>query len=465
MTDILAHRRRHSSNSGALELRDRRDSARRAVRWSRFGHLLRRNTPFTDRQLSSVIEVRQTQGLSIGDPRDDLATWWQAMLGGHRPTPACEPERQTALRVVDLFSGAGGFAVGLSALTDEAGLGLSIEVAVDIDAEALAVYAANHPTRKCIPRSVETLVDARIRGSGKDAAFVYEPELIREAVDLEGCDLVIAGPPCQGHSNLNNRTRRTDRRNLYYLRVPAFAVAASARVVIIENVPAVLRDQDQVVEGTKTLLQNAGYHVIDGTLSADEMGWPQTRTRHFLIARRGDAPPIALAEIAEAHRCEEPLDVMWAIGHGQPLATDPALHRETQQTKTIADRINQLFADDDYVLGNAHRPPSHQNGHSYSASYGRMYPDRPAPTITTGFTTPGRGRFVHPTERRTITPAEAARLQGFPDTYRWRPTPDSPPPTRTNLAKWIGDAVPLPLGYAAALAALGPDLPAAQVTN
>jgi DNA (cytosine-5)-methyltransferase 1 len=84
-----------------------------------------------------------------------------------------------------------------------------------------------------------------------------------------------------------------------------------------------------------------------------------------------------------------------------------------------------------------------------------MKRDEPAQTITTGFMSPGRGRYVHPTRRRVMTAREAARLQGFPDTYRFV-VDESNPPTRSNLAKWIGDAVPMPLGYGAALAALGP---------
>lgn len=51
---------------------------------------------------------------------------------------------------------------------------------------------------------------------------------------------------------------------------------------------------------------------------------------------------------------------------------------------------------------------------------------------------------------------EAARLQGFPDSYRFVTDPRQPP-SRAKLAKWIGDAVPMPLGYAAALAAIGGD--------
>ena len=69
--------------------------------------------------------------------------------------------------------------------------------------------------------------------------------------------------------------------------------------------------------------------------------------------------------------------------------------------------------------------------------------------------TPGRGRYIHPTRRRVLTPREAARIQGFPDTYEFHVDPRNPP-VKAKLAKWIGDAVPMPLGHAAGLAALLP---------
>jgi len=121
------------------------------------------------------------------------------------------------------------------------------------------------------------------------------------------------------------------------------------------------------------------------------------------------------------------------------------------------ERVDWLFDNGEYDLPNAWRPECHRGGTTYGAVYGRMWPDKPAPTITTGFMTPGRGRYVHPTRRRTLTPREAARIQGFPDTYRFLADPRYPP-KRKDLAKWIGDAVPMPLGYGAALSALGPGL-------
>ncbi|GIK31882.1 MAG: hypothetical protein BroJett009_08740 [Armatimonadota bacterium] len=97
------------------------------------------------------------------------------------------------------------------------------------------------------------------------------------------------------------------------------------------------------------------------------------------------------------------------------------------------------------------RPPCHAGGTTYESVYGRIRPDGPFPTITTGFLTPGRGRFIHPCELRTLTPSEAAFVQGFPAWYDFGEDGEL---SRKLLAKWIGDAVPLPLGYVAAMAVL-----------
>src|SRR5690606_17176087 len=116
-------------------------------------------------------------------------------------------------------------------------------------------------------------------------------------------------------------------------------------------------------------------------------------------------------------------------------------------------RVDWLFDNDAYELALPQRPDSHKEGTTYTSVYGRMRKNEPAPTITTGFTSPGRGRYVHPTRRRVLTAREAARLQGFPDSYIFAPN-SVETPSRAKLAKWIGDAVPMPLGYAAVLSAI-----------
>jgi len=382
--------------------------------------------------------------------------WWRAYFRGQRPEPAAT--RGRSVRIVDLFSGPGGLANGVTQFLLEAGYSPTSELAVDQDVGATMVYAANHGALRTCTQSVSNLVDFAVRAGGDATKFHYMPELTDASMAraLEGVDVVLAGPPCQGHSNLNNHTRRNDPRNSLYLTVPAFAVAIGAPIVIIENVPAVLHDASNVVAKARSLLQSEGYSVVSGVLNAAVLGWPQARKRHFLIARRNVAP-LPIQEVALAlGDTTGPRPVWWAIEdlEGAP-AMDP-VDEVTDVSEENQARINWLFNNDAHELALPQRPTSHRNGTTYMSVYGRMHKGEPAPTITTGFMSPGRGRFVHPTQRRVLTAREAARLQGFPDTYRFVVDSGSPP-GRTQLAKWIGDAVPMPLGYAAAFSAFGPD--------
>lgn len=168
-----------------------------------------------------------------------------------------------------------------------------------------------------------------------------------------------------------------------------------------------------------------------------------------------DAEPVPLQHVAYCLADDQARPLKWALDHLDILdeAGDDPLNQPTGHSLENQARIDWLFDNDEYDLALSQRPECHKDGTSYTSVYGRMRLNEPAPTITTGFTTPGRGRFVHPTERRTLTPREAAVIQGFPLDYRFINESGSPP-SRSQLAKWIGDAVPMPLGYAAALSVL-----------
>jgi DNA (cytosine-5)-methyltransferase 1 len=116
-------------------------------------------------------------------------------------------------------------------------------------------------------------------------------------------------------------------------------------------------------------------------------------------------------------------------------------------------RVNLLHENDWDDLPNEERPKCQQSEHTYQSVYGRMRKGEPSGTITTGFLTPGRGRFVHPTQKRGLTPHEGARIQGFPDSFRFEMA-DGSMPSRKTLCKVIGDAVPPRLGEVVTLAAL-----------
>lgn len=381
-----------------------------------------------------------------------LSAWWQSYLSGRRAVSLNPQERE--LRSLDLFSGAGGLALGFRQAADECGFTTRSVIAVDEDLGALEVYRQNHETSLILNDSVSMLVNFQLNGSGDEATFFGPPTVATKIAHLRGSlDVVLAGPPCQGHSNLNNHSRRDDDRNDLYLTVPAMAVALEIPMVIIENVPGVVHDHRSVVSTTISLLRSSGYHVTFGVHDAAAMGWPQTRKRFFLIASR-DVVPLEVGLVAAALATDSTLPVTWALNSARVSDRDafmdelPAISKENQR------RVNFLFENELHELPNSERPECHREGTTYKSVYGRMRADQPAPTLTAGFLSPGRGRFTHPTEPRALKPREAARVQGFPNDYSFELPSGAPP--RTHLAKWIGNAVPMPLGFAAALSLLLP---------
>lgn len=383
-----------------------------------------------------------------GNPALD---WWQAYLRGIKSN-SISPGHGESARIIDLFSGCGGLGLGVMEGLTAAGFNPTIEVAVDVDGEGLLVYQHNLNPTSIIHGSVASLVDFQVFGQGEASELAYEPEIINPVLEpLKGqIDLICAGPPCQGHSNLNNHSRREDPRNLLYLSVPAIAVGLGVPNIIIENVPEVTNDKQGVVQSAISVLQSAGYKVTSHVIHASSLGCAQTRRRYFLVASK----KTGLQELATVvNAISKPnVDLNWAIGDllevdsRSVMNTVPAFSTENQK------RIDFLFDEDLYELPNEIRPDCHKDGHTYGSVYGRLRWDKPSQTITTGFLTPGRGRHIHPLKRRVLTPHEAARVQAFPDSFTFC-LPNQPEPSRTKLTKWIGDAVPSVMGYAAALCA------------
>lgn len=169
--------------------------------------------------------------------KDDWSRWWQSFLRGAQLPNARDARK---LRCVDLFCGAGGFALGASLAARGANRRPRFERIVDADGRALGVHANSLDVGRAINSGVSSLVDYQIRRRGGGARFSYTPEVVDPALEIEpNVDLLIAGPPCQGHSNLNNHTRRADPRNDLLICTVATAVALRAKVVIIENVRTV----------------------------------------------------------------------------------------------------------------------------------------------------------------------------------------------------------------------------------
>ena len=384
------------------------------------------------------------------DATDPFVRWWSEFLRGRI---AIDDVTANPLRVVDLFSGAGGFGLGAALAARSLDRRAVFGAIADTDEEATRVYARSLPVRRVLTDTVSMMVDHSVEYRETRASFDYAPEILDEALaeELARTDLLIAGPPCQGHSNLNNHTRRDDPRNDLFVATAAIGIAASVPAMVIENVPSVVNAHGEVVEIARSLLEGEGYAVASGVLRMDALGGWQTRRRYFMIAVR-DGDPTSLERSFDDWRsgaghtpemARSALGCLWAIEDLEDAETSDLFDSPPVQGPENTRRIAALFERGLHDMPLDLRPDCHREGTTYGAVYGRMHADRPAPTITTGIGTPGQGRFIHPTRPRLITPREAARLQGFPDGYGFV---GDRAPTRKSLAKWIGDAVPPFLG-------------------
>lgn len=340
------------------------------------------------------------------------------------------------VRTVDLFSGCGGMTLGVKEAARALGRYVDPVLAVDKDPIALDVFAENFSSVRTANRCVEDLV-------GLDRGESFDADQRRLQRELGDVDVLLGGPPCQGHSNLNNNTRREDPKNALFFTMARAAELLRPNHVIVENVRDIVHDRNDVFRLTRNYFEHElDYSVDTALLKAEHFGVPQHRHRMFLVASRSQK--ISLGNFLAPLRTR-PRTFYWACGDLTGSRGRSGFDAASQPQKQTMKRIDWLHDNEEWELPKEHRPPCHREGHTYPGVYGRMWEEEPAPTITTGFPYMGQGRFVHPTDRRTITPHEAARLQFFPDRF------DFGQRSRAAYKRLIGNAVPPKLTYVLAL--------------
>ncbi len=358
----------------------------------------------------------------------------QRFLRGSTRPVACAGPR---LRVVDLFSGCGGMTLGAIEAARSLGYDAEVVLAMELDEQIREIYDANFVSTIT---SLRGDVSKRFNGGlGKPLTFVET----RSRKEIGKVDLLIGGPPCQGHSNLNNHTRRRDPRNALYLRMLRAVEVLDPHTVIIENVPDVQHATNHAVTRAVNKLTKLGYGVAAPVVSAASVGVPQQRTRHAIVAAKG-VQSISAADF-ETGPSGNPRTLKWAIADLEDERSSDVFRSASKLSAENEARARYLLQHDKYDLPNHLRPECHRDkpNHRYKSMYGRLRWDHPAQTITTGFGSPGQGRYLHPSRPRTLTPHEAARIQFFPDWFDF-----SSAKHRRALADCIGNAVPPKLAFA-----------------
>lgn len=283
---------------------------------------------------------------------------------------------------------------------------------------------------------------------------------------------IIGGPPCIGYSSVGNR-RPDDPRNMLVFFFIKWVEYFKPSFFVMENVKGILTmSKGQVVEKIKKMYNEIGYKCKLQVLLAAEYGVPQLRERVFFIGTKDNS--IQNLKITKTNRnevkqktdCEDLLppflkvkDALSDILNITPLNKkfrsdlDMAYEKppKTNYQKYLRKNSVKLY---DHIAPNhspkvierishieqgknhASLPKEYQLKGGYPNIYGRLHLNKPADTITGNCgCVSAPGRFVHPTQNRAISIREAARLQSFPDQYRFYGT-------MREKYQQIGNAVP-----------------------
>jgi DNA (cytosine-5)-methyltransferase 1 len=320
-------------------------------------------------------------------------------------------------RVIDLFSGAGGFSTGMAMA------GFHVRASVESDENAMATFKANHPP-----------VDLM--------AFRWEIERFPMIMlsFTKGIDVVVGGPPCQPFSDAGLQNPLDERAHMFkeYIKLlngverPHFNPPSA---FIFENVEGLTRVRGgEDLRTIQRALADCGYHLSTQVLNAHDYGVPQRRRRLIIVGSK--YPGFRFPEPVAANERRTLRD---AIGDLPPTTETGEIevdgrivtgHKAPSHSENLVNLIAKIPMGGrlvDLDLPDAPR--------AFAGSYARLRWDRPSQTITSSFAKPSSARCIHPVEHRALTVREAARLQSFPDDYQFHGGEGS-------IRLQIGNAVP-----------------------
>ncbi len=352
-------------------------------------------------------------------------------------------------KVIDLFSGTGGFSIGFKKA------GFDIVAAVEYDKQIAETYSYNHPHTTMYAIDIKQAV---------------------EEIDFSkfNANTIIGGPPCQGFSMAGARIRKNnfinDPRNYLFKYYFKIVQQVLPRIFIIENVKGLLTmEKGEILEKILTLFSDKKnfngnrYYLRHIVVNALDYGIPQQRERVFIIGSLNkeldldSLMKLTQNSLKKKHPGFFDKVTVWdAISNLKNENTEGVIkdlqpqskyqeflsnsnnrtynHVKPSHSEIALKRIKQISAGENWTKLNDVIKSVH------SGAYGRLEKTGVAPTITTRFDTPSGGRFIHPIENRTLSPREGARIQSFPDEFKFLGN-------KTSVYKQIGNAVPPKLAY------------------
>jgi DNA (cytosine-5)-methyltransferase 1 len=337
-------------------------------------------------------------------------------------------EKGRNIAVLDLFCGAGGFSEGFRQA------GYKIVAGIDNDAESLETFKYNFPEAMAINMDLSLSID------NKKSPL---KELFKNKIHV-----IIGGPPCQGFSIAGKRDKTDPRNNLYkaYLaKIKNFDPIA----IVVENVPTILGlYRGGIAQAIVSDFKSLGFDTKILTLLASDYGVPQSRKRTFFVALKNNIS----FKIPAPTTLFSPITSKMALSD-MPLLEDMLGGKIIEYDKEPENKYQREMRKNSDMLYNhwavEHKrqtieiirlvpdggnykdlPPHLQSTRKVNIAWTRMSSNKPCFTIDAG-----HNHHFHYKANRVPTVRECARIQSFPDRFRFLGK-------KTSQFRQVGNAVP-----------------------
>lgn len=318
--------------------------------------------------------------------------------------------------VVDLFSGVGGLSYGFSKMPE-----FNILAANEIEKDISIAYTLNHPTVSMFNCDINQLTE----------------EKIQEVLKGQRVDLIVGGPPCQSYSTLGKR--QMDERASLFMQYKRILTILKPKAFVFENVSGILSmDKGRLFEKVKSEFESLGYQLKYKLLDAVDYGVPQHRERVILVGFKGenkfeyplpthgeglkpyitledaigDLPEIKSGQTNNSFNASISNEFLDFVRKDGETMTEHSAPNNGEHLIKIMETLKDGQSKDD--LPENIRPKS-----GYGNTYAKLWWKKPSTTITRNFACPSSSRCIHPRDSRAMSIREGARLQSFPDDYKF----------------------------------------------
>jgi len=328
---------------------------------------------------------------------------------------------------IDIFSGAGGLSLGAVKA------GISIPIAIEKDSNAAKTFKRNHPNALVIT---------------KDIANVNTKEFgIKEPF------IVFGGPPCQGFSLSNSKTRNnTNGNNELYHHFVRFIAELKPKWFLFENVEGIVSyNQGKTVDLIHQNFEDLGYSTKYEVLKSSDYGVPQDRNRFILIGNKMGIDFHFPEKQNKRITVKEAISDLPKLSNGQmdeilPYKGTPSNYAKKMRGRSRRAKQNYVSKNNDLVIERYKHIKPGQNwkaipdnlminyknkNNCHSGIYKRLNPDTPSVVISNY----RKNMLIHPNQNRGLSVREAARIQSFPDNFIFEGS-------LMYIQQQIGNAVP-----------------------